>query len=91
MLPGFLTVDGVTIRYVESSGPAEHAIVLTSPWPESVYAFDPIWAALAEHGRLFAVDLPGFGGTAAAEYASFVADWVTHGYRNAITDLGRSR
>jgi hypothetical protein len=31
--------------------------VLTSPWPESVYAFAPIWASLAEHARLFAVDL----------------------------------
>jgi pimeloyl-ACP methyl ester carboxylesterase len=35
--------------------------VLTSPWPESVYAFAPMWASLAEHARLFAVDLPGFG------------------------------
>jgi pimeloyl-ACP methyl ester carboxylesterase len=26
-----------------------------------VYAFAPIWATLAEHARLFAVDLPGFG------------------------------
>jgi pimeloyl-ACP methyl ester carboxylesterase len=36
-------------------------MLLTSPWPESLYAFAPIWAALAEHARLFAVDLPGFG------------------------------
>jgi pimeloyl-ACP methyl ester carboxylesterase len=35
--------------------------VLTSPWPESVYAFTPMWASLSEHVRLFAVDLPGFG------------------------------
>ena len=35
--------------------------MLTSPWPESVYAFTPMWASLAEHARLFAVDLPGFG------------------------------
>jgi pimeloyl-ACP methyl ester carboxylesterase len=35
--------------------------VLTSPWPESLYAFAPIWAQLSEHARLFAVDLPGFG------------------------------
>ncbi len=37
------------------------AVGLTSPWPESVYAFAPMWASLAEHARLFAVDLPGFG------------------------------
>ena len=36
-------------------------MLLTSPWPESVYAFAPMWATLAEHARLFAVDLPGFG------------------------------
>ena len=35
--------------------------MLTSPWPESVYAFAPMWATLAEHARVFAVDLPGFG------------------------------
>jgi pimeloyl-ACP methyl ester carboxylesterase len=36
-------------------------VLLTSPWPESVYAFAPIWPTLAQHARLFAVDLPGFG------------------------------
>jgi len=36
-------------------------VLLTSPWPESVYAFAPIWNRLAGHARLFAVDLPGFG------------------------------
>jgi pimeloyl-ACP methyl ester carboxylesterase len=59
--PQFQTVGGVRIRFAESVGPAEHTVLLTSPWPESVYAFAPIWATLAEHARLFAVDLPGFG------------------------------
>jgi pimeloyl-ACP methyl ester carboxylesterase len=36
-------------------------VLLTSPWPESIYAFAPMWATLAEHARLFAIDLPGFG------------------------------
>ena len=57
----FRTVDGVRIRYVDSGGSREPTLVLTSPWPESVYAFVPVWASLAEHARLFAVDLPGFG------------------------------
>ena len=35
--------------------------MLTSPWPESLYAFAPMWASLCEHARLFALDLPGFG------------------------------
>jgi len=58
---GFRTVDGVRIRYAESEGPADRTILLTSPWPESVYAFAPMWGSLAEHARLFAIDLPGFG------------------------------
>jgi pimeloyl-ACP methyl ester carboxylesterase len=37
--------------------------LLTSPWPESVYAFAGIWHRLADHARLFAIDLPGFGGS----------------------------
>lgn len=57
----FRTVDGVRIRYADSGSSQKPAVVLTSPWPESVYAFAPVWASLAEHGRLFAVDLPGFG------------------------------
>jgi pimeloyl-ACP methyl ester carboxylesterase len=36
-------------------------VLLTCPWPESVYAFAPMWTRLAEHARLFAIDLPGFG------------------------------
>jgi pimeloyl-ACP methyl ester carboxylesterase len=57
----FRTVDGVKIRYADSGASQEPALLLTSPWPESVYAFAPMWTTLAEHARLFAVDLPGFG------------------------------
>jgi len=57
----FRTIDGVRIRYADSGSSRKPAVVLTSPWPESVYAFAPMWAALSEHARLFAVDLPGFG------------------------------
>ena len=57
----FRIVDGVRIRYADSGSSQKPAVVLTSPWPESVYAFAPMWASLAEHARLFAVDLPGFG------------------------------
>jgi pimeloyl-ACP methyl ester carboxylesterase len=64
----FRTVDGVRIRFAESDGPpAERTVLLTSPWPESLYAFAPIWATLAEHARLFAVDLPGFGASEARD------------------------
>ena len=57
----FRTVDGVRIRYAGSGGSHERTLLLTSPWPESLYAFAPMWATLAEHARLFAIDLPGFG------------------------------
>jgi pimeloyl-ACP methyl ester carboxylesterase len=59
--PQFKTVDGVRIRYAQGAGPSERTVLLTSPWPESVYAFAPIWASLAQRARLFAVDLQGFG------------------------------
>ena len=59
--PRFRTVDGLRIRYARSDGSHEPVALLTSPWPESIYAFAPMWAALAEHARLFAIDLPGFG------------------------------
>ncbi len=58
---GFRDVDGTRIRYAESNGPAEQSILLTSPWPESVYAFASIWPSLAPRFHLTAVDLPGFG------------------------------
>ncbi len=58
---GFRTVDGVRIRYADSGGSQERTVLLTSPWPESLYAFTPMWTTLAEHARLFAIDLPGFG------------------------------
>jgi pimeloyl-ACP methyl ester carboxylesterase len=57
----FRTVDGVRIRYADSADAPGPTVLLTSPWPESVYAFGPAWASLAGHARLFAVDLPGFG------------------------------
>jgi pimeloyl-ACP methyl ester carboxylesterase len=57
----FRTIDGVRIRYADSGSSKKPVVVLTSPWPESVYAFAPMWASLSEYARLFAVDLPGFG------------------------------
>jgi len=58
---GFRTVDGVRIRCADSGGWHGPTVVLTSPWPESIYAFEAMWESLSEHARLFAVDLPGFG------------------------------
>ena len=59
--PRFRTASGLRIRYVDSGGTKSPTLLLTCPWPESVYAFEPMWGRLAEHARLFAIDLPGFG------------------------------
>ena len=59
--PRFRTIDGLNIRYADTGGSHDATLLLTSPWPESLYAFAPMWATLAERARLFAVDLPGFG------------------------------
>jgi pimeloyl-ACP methyl ester carboxylesterase len=59
--PQFRSVDGVQVRFADSGGSKETTLLLTSPWPESLYAFAPMWETLIEHARVFAVDLPGFG------------------------------
>lgn len=53
----------MTIRFVESErkGAQDGDALLLSPWPESLYAFEPTWSRLVEHARLVAIDLPGFG------------------------------
>jgi pimeloyl-ACP methyl ester carboxylesterase len=58
--PQFRTIDGLSIRYAESESRDDHALLL-SPWPESIYCYEPTWDRLAAHTHLVAVDLPGFG------------------------------
>ena len=36
-------------------------MVLFSPWPESIYAYAPMWPHLESRFSLTAIDLPGFG------------------------------
>jgi pimeloyl-ACP methyl ester carboxylesterase len=56
----FRTIDGLCIRFAESEDRDDHALLL-SPWPESLFAFEPTWSRLAERAHLVAIDLPGFG------------------------------
>jgi pimeloyl-ACP methyl ester carboxylesterase len=56
----FRVIDGLSVRFAESEDRDDHALLL-SPWPESLLAFVPTWARLAEHTHLVAIDLPGFG------------------------------
>jgi pimeloyl-ACP methyl ester carboxylesterase len=59
--PQFRVIDGVRIRYADSGGSQNRTLLLTSPWPASLYAFRRVWDTLAAYARLFAIDLPGFG------------------------------
>jgi len=56
----FRVIDGLTVRFAQSEDRDDHALLL-SPWPESLFAFEQMWARLAEHTHLVAIDLPGFG------------------------------
>jgi pimeloyl-ACP methyl ester carboxylesterase len=56
----FRVIDGLSVRFAESADRADHALLL-SPWPESLLAFEPTWARMAERAHLVAIDLPGFG------------------------------
>jgi pimeloyl-ACP methyl ester carboxylesterase len=55
------TVDGLEIRFAESEAERDRTILMLNPWPESLYAYESLWAQLARHSHLVAVDLPGFG------------------------------
>jgi pimeloyl-ACP methyl ester carboxylesterase len=62
LAPQFIEVDGLRVRYVRSQGGgAGTPILLLSPFPESLYAYDSIWIALSQAAPLVALDLPGFG------------------------------
>jgi pimeloyl-ACP methyl ester carboxylesterase len=59
--PEFATIDGLRIRYAESTKKPGDPILLLSPWPESIYAFLPVWEVFSELGPVIAADLPAFG------------------------------
>jgi pimeloyl-ACP methyl ester carboxylesterase len=54
------TVDGLRVRYA-TNGKGDEKVVLFSPWPESIFAFAPVWAGLTRQFEVLAIDLPGFG------------------------------
>ncbi len=63
----FREIDGLKIRYAESRQTRDAQALLLTPWPESLYSFEPMWRELAEHAHLVAIDLPGFGHSEARE------------------------
>jgi pimeloyl-ACP methyl ester carboxylesterase len=54
-------IDGLFIRYAQAGISKGLPILLTAPWPESIYSFHRLVPHLAEKHQLLLVDLPGFG------------------------------
>ena len=54
-------IDGLSIRYARSGVSKGLPILLTSPWPESIYSFYHLAPRLAAAHPVLLVDLPGFG------------------------------
>ena len=48
------------IRYARGGSGGEK-ILLLSPWPENIFAFDQVWGGLTKQFEVLAIDLPGFG------------------------------
>jgi hypothetical protein len=53
--------DDLQIRLVRGGRSEGIPILLTSPWPQSIYAFRGVIPAIEALGPLIAIDLPGFG------------------------------
>ena len=53
--------DGVEIRYAECNADGGPTLLLLSPWPESLYAWEQLWPRLSAAAHVIAIDLPGFG------------------------------
>jgi pimeloyl-ACP methyl ester carboxylesterase len=57
----WLEVNGLNIRYLKGPVRTGVPLLLTSPWPESLFAFRKIWDRLTAGASVVAMDLPGFG------------------------------
>ena len=54
-------IDGLSIRYAKSGVSKGLPVLLTAPWPESIYSFYRLSPRLALKHPVILVDLPGFG------------------------------
>jgi pimeloyl-ACP methyl ester carboxylesterase len=52
-------VDGLEIRLTRGGQSDGVPMLLTSPWPESIYAYRAIWPEIEGLGPLIAIDLAG--------------------------------
>jgi pimeloyl-ACP methyl ester carboxylesterase len=56
-----LEIDGVNVRLAAGGAADGIPVVLTSPWPESIYAFRDVLSQIGALAPYIAIDLPGFG------------------------------
>lgn len=54
-------IDGLNIRYSTAGISHGVPVLLTAPWPESIYSFHRLIPQLTSNHFVVAVDLPGFG------------------------------
>src|SRR6266705_3697150 len=54
-------VEGLKIRYAKGGATTGIPVLLTAPWPESIYSFHKLLPALGKQHPYIAVDLPGYG------------------------------
>ncbi len=54
-------VEGIKIRFARGGAAKGIPVLLTAPWPESIYSFHRLLPSLGAEHPYIAVDLPGFG------------------------------
>lgn len=54
-------IDNLQVRGVRGGATTGIPVLLTSPWPESIYAFRGVLPTIERHHPVIVVDLPGFG------------------------------
>jgi pimeloyl-ACP methyl ester carboxylesterase len=65
--PQLRPIDGLQVRFAQTPPVDGPTLLLLSPWPESLFAWEALWPRLSARARLVAVDLPGFGQSQARE------------------------
>ena len=54
-------IEGLRIRFAKGGAAIGVPVLLTAPWPESIYAFHRLLPVLEKKHPYIAVDLPGYG------------------------------
>ena len=81
----FATIKALRVRFARSGSKDGIPVLLTSPWPESLYAFRDLLPAISQRHPIIALDLPGFGHSESRSdvlspegMADFVIDAAAH-------------